>query len=219
MKSKNKKINKNKEEKFSFSRSVYNKDNFKEFCKLEIDCNLKSVHKNDLPHEISDETCEFIDIFRRKTANEKTEWEFYIDYENNEIIHCLHGKETNVKDWIHSGLMENRKILSIHNHPKGTYSAPSAKNFEILDHEFEDYEIICAEKEFWILKAKGSFDAEWICDVKKEIYRIFKKCDNLEGVPTEKIPFTDSNKLYENELKIFINNLKSNISLTKKEYG
>ena len=114
-------------------------------------------------------------MFRRKTINEKTEWEFYIDYENNEIIHCLHGKATNVGGWIHSQLMKNKKILTIHNHIKGTYSAPSCENFEILEHEFEDYEIICAEKEFWILEAKGKFNEEWIWDVKREIYEIFKK--------------------------------------------
>ena len=122
MKTKNKKITKINKEKLPLSESIYNKKNFEEFCELEIDWNIKSIDKNDLPNELSDETCEFIDLFRRMTSNEKTEWNFYIDYESNEIIHCLHGKSTNVKDYIPSGLMQERKIITIHNHQKGTYS-------------------------------------------------------------------------------------------------
>ncbi len=158
------------------SYSVYNKNNFKKFCGLKEDKTTKALLKNDLPSEFDAELCEFINLFRRKTANEQKEWEFYIDYENNEIIHCLHGNSTKVKDWIHSGLMKNKKIFSIHNHIKGTYSAPSWKNFEILDHEFEDYEIICAEKEYWILEAKGHFDEKCIKKMKRKIKKIFFKC-------------------------------------------
>ena len=36
-----------------------------------------------------------------------------------------------------------------------------------------------SENEFWILKAKGKFDSQWIRDVKREIYVIFKRCDAL----------------------------------------
>ena len=207
-----------KPEKEEFSYSIYNKNNFKKFCELKENKTAKLILQKDLPSEFDAELCEFLNLFRRKTIDEKSEWEFYIDYENNEIIHCLHGKSTKVKDWIHSGLMKNKKILSIHNHIKGTYSAPSCENFEILNHEFEDYEIICAEKEYWVLEAKGKFDDNWICDVKKEIYKIFKKCDSLDGFPDEKVQLS-KNELYKTELEILINNLKSNISLRQKEYG
>lgn len=217
MKSKNEKLNKNNKEEPPFSRSIYNKDNFEEFCGLEIDWNIKSVNRNDLPSELSDETCNFIDLFRRKTATEKTEWEFYIDYVNNEIIHCLHGKETTVKDWIHSGLMENRNILSIHNHPKGTYSAPSAKNFEILCHPFENYEIICAENEYWILEAKGQYTQKCIKTIRRKIKRIFFKCD-IGNYNPKKTETYDSNKEYSKKLTKYINNLKNNLKLSKKEY-
>jgi hypothetical protein len=84
-------------DKIPFSDSLYNKDNFKEFCELEIDWEINSVKRGDLPKELSDEACEFVNLFRRKTAKEKTEWNFYIDYETNEIIHCLHGKSTTGK--------------------------------------------------------------------------------------------------------------------------
>lgn len=198
----------------AFSYSVYNNDSFKKFCELKEDKTTKPIDAKDLPSEFDEGLCNFINLFRRKTVNEKTEWEFYIDYENNEIIHCLHGKSTVVSGFIHSALMEKRKIVTIHNHIKGTYSAPSSENFEILEHEFEDFEIICAENEYWILKANGKFNREWIRDVKREIYDIFKRCDGL-GDSFEGI---NSNELYEKELEIFINNLKSDITLTKKEY-
>ena len=198
---------KNKE-KLSLPNSIYNKNNFKEFCRLKTDWNIKSVDKNDLPEDISEETCEFINIIRRKTANETTEWNFYIDYENNEIIHCLHGGETNVKNSIHSALMQNRKILSIHNHPPGTYSAPSATNFEILEHEFEDYEIICAEEEYWILEAKGYYQNRE--KIQQEILKIFNSINKSNEL--------NKNKQYSYNLTKFINKLNQNIKLTKKEY-
>jgi hypothetical protein len=115
--------------------------------------------------------------------------------------------------------MKKRKILTIHNHPKRTYSPPSHENFEILGHEFEDYEIICAENEFWILEAKGKYDEKWVCDVKKEICRIFEECRDFKGTFSGEKLNNELNKIYEKELKIFINNLNSNIKLSKKEYA
>lgn len=209
-------MNTNKKETFSYS--IYNKSNFEKFKKLDADLNVKSVDKIDLPSEFSKETCEFIDLFRRKTANETNEWNFYIDYETNEIIHCLHGSATSVKGNIHSGLMKNKKILSIHNHPPKTYSAPSPSNFEILDNEFENYEIICAEEEFWIIKAKGKFNEQTTEHIKTKIKDIFFKCDNGIYSNASENKIYDSNKEYSKQLPKFINNLKSNISLIKKEY-
>ena len=198
-----------KKETLPLSNSLYNKDNFKEFCRLKTDWKIKSVDKSDLPEDISEETKEFIDIFRRKTAKEKTEWNFFIDYENNEIIHCLHGGETNVKNRIHYALMQNRKILSIHNHPSGTYSAPSATNFEILNHEFEDYEIICSEEEFWILESKSQFTKNYIEKIKINIEVIFQNIQEKSNNP---------NKTYSKTLPEYINSLKNNIKLIRKEY-
>ena len=191
-----------------FSSSIYDKNNFKEFCEIKPDYSIKSIDRADLPEEFSDETCQFINLFRRKTAHEKTEWNIYIDYENNKIIHCFHGKETKVIGNIHIGLMHDKKILSIHNHPHQTYSAPSAANFDILKYEFEDYEIICSENEYWILEAKGYFFTRE--SIKKEISRIFK---NVNESDTE-----DKNELYSRNLIKYINNLNQKIQLTKKEY-
>ena len=212
MKSENKEMAENKDE-IPFKTSVYNQNNFKDFCELETDWNIKSIDRNDLPKELSEKTCTFIDIFRRKTANEKTEWNFYIDYENDEIIHCLHGTKTSVKEWINSGLMENRKIITIHNHPSKTYSAPSAKNFEILEHSFEDYEIICSKKEYWILKAKETYDEMFQKEFKKEIEAIFNYCDSFR-----KMKHIDTDKMYSERLTKYIYSEHTDISLIRKEY-
>ena len=206
------KDNLNKKVELPLSNPIYNKDNFRDFCDLEIDWNIKSIRKEDLPEELSDETCEFIDLFRRMTFDEKTEWEFYIDYENNEIIHCLHGEATSVKGKINSRLMKTKKIITIHNHPLGTYSAPSSTNFEILDHEFENFEIICSEDEYWILEAKGLFDIEFIEKLKINIENLFHKCDS--GIYNN----NDTNHEYGTHSPKYINNLKSNIKLIRKEY-
>lgn len=206
----NREKNKNKK---AFDRTIYNKNHFKEFCELEPNQNVKSIDKNELPNEFSDELYEFIDSFRRKTANEKTEWNFYIDYETDEIIHCLHGQERNVTDWINSGLMKNRKIMTIHNHPQGAYSAPSPANFEILEHDFEDYEIICSETDFWIVSAKGKFEKDFRENLKEKIELILNSCDSYSVIDMQK-----ANKRYSNNLKTFINNNYENISITNKEY-
>lgn len=159
-----------------FETSIYNKENYKEYCKLKLDENITSINKKDLPDELTDELCQFISDFRRKTVNEENEWNLYIDYEKNEVIHCFKGQKTNVTGWINLKEMENRKILSIHNHPKGTFSAPSSNNFEILDHEFENYEVICAEEEYWILEAKGKYKIRK--NIQDEVSRAFESIKN-----------------------------------------
>lgn len=104
--------------------------------------------------------------------------------------------------------MENRKILSIHNHPKGTFSAPSSNNFEILDHEFENYEVICAEEEYWILEAKGKYKLRK--NIQDEVSRAFESIKNSKQ--------KDKNKKYSKILTTYINNLNIDIKITKRAY-
>lgn len=191
-----------------FETSIYNKENYKEYCKLKLDENITSINKKDLPDELTDELCQFISDFRRKTVNEENEWNLYIDYEKNEVIHCFKGQKTNVTGWINLKEMENRKILSIHNHPKGTFSAPSSNNFEILDHEFENYEVICAEEEYWILEAKGKYKLRK--NIQDEVSRAFESIKNSKQ--------KDKNKKYSKILTTYINNLNIDIKITKRAY-
>lgn len=191
-----------------FETSIYNKENYKEYCKLKLDENITSINKKDLPDELTDELCQFISDFRRKTVNEENEWNLYIDYEKNEVIHCFKGQKTNVTGWINLKEMENRKILSIHNHPKRTFSAPSSNNFEILDHEFENYKVICAEEEYWILEAKGKYKIRK--NIQDEVSRAFESIKNSKQ--------KDKNKKYSKILTTYINNLNIDIKITKRAY-
>lgn len=199
-------VNTNNKEAFSYS--IYNKGNFEKFKKLTEDSTAKSIDITDLPEELSDETCEFIDIFRRKTVNEKNEWNFYIDYDKNEIIHCFQGSSNQSIGWININEMKDRNILSIHNHPKNTYSAPSAANFEILEFEFENYEIICSQEEFWILKEKGIYEIRE--KIQKDIAMLFESIKNSK--------LKNKNNKYSEIVITYINNLNQEISIRKKEY-
>lgn len=187
--------------------------NFEKFCDLEIDCYNKSITKENLPCELSEDLCNFIDIFRKKTINENNEWNFYIDYQNDEIIHCITGNSTKVSGIINPTELNNRKIITIHNHPKGTYSAPSAAKFEILEHEFEDYEIIFAENEYWILESKDYLNKIIINNIKKSIKQIFSECDTNTSFSN-----SEKNYCYSKQLITFINNLNAKIKIIKREY-
>ncbi len=46
-------------------------------------------------------------------------------------------------------------IASIHNPPNQYLSPPSGKNFEMLGLDFEEFEIISAQKELWILESRN----------------------------------------------------------------
>ena len=72
---------------------------------------------------------------------------------------------------------KGKNVASIYNHPKGFLSAPSGENFQILEMENEDYELICGYDEFWILEAKGVFDKEVVEEIRSEtrtLYLFFK---------------------------------------------
>ena len=95
--------------------------------------------------------------------------------------------------------MKDRNILSIHNHPKGTFSPPSSGNFEILEHDFENYEIICSEDEYWILEQKSTIDKTNIEQFKLDIDLIFQNVFLKSSNP---------NKDYGDEITKYINSSK-----------
>ena len=66
-------------------------------------------------------------------------------------------------------------IASIHNHPHQYYSPPSGKNFEMLSNEFEEYELISAKNELWILESKEMiFDDEIVEKIRENANKSFK---------------------------------------------
>ena len=158
---------------------------------LQVDKSLKSIDCSDLPDEFCDDACKLVDEFRRKTIKEKEEWMLYFDQQTGEIIYCWKGNVGKSGGGFDRRNFEGRHIASLHSHPIGYFSFPSPENFDILENDFEDFEIIASISAFWIVEFKGS--------VKKIIRDNFQNAlkENMDGIMT-KI------KLYYN--KLYINN-------------
>lgn len=123
---------------------------------LKRDKSLNPINPDDLPSDFCENACNLIDEFRRKTVNLKEEWMIYFDYLNGEIIYCWQGNVGKSGGEFNSEYFEGRHIASVHSHPRGYYSFPSPDNFDILENDFEDYEIITSVNAFWIVEFKGS---------------------------------------------------------------
>ncbi len=181
------------------------------YMNLSIDKSVESILKEDLPQEFCDRACNEIDIFRRKTVNEKDEWIIYLDFKTGEVLDYIKGVGGEVIGEILESRYYGRKIVAIHNHPKGYLSPPSYDNFGILRFPFQDYEIICSEDEFWILEAKGV--------VNNRDFKVLKK--NIKALYYHSFDFAEDdeslNLIYERNLLKYLNN-KININLIKKEY-
>lgn len=138
---------------FLFLNVFIDSDCLREFENLEIK-DAPSVKFEDLPDEFSAEACNTIDVFVKKTHDLEYECALYFDYKSGQILKCEMGHVNDVKIGFNEGEFENNHVASIHNHPKSVFSPPSGKNFGILTRDFEDYELISAPNELWILKAK-----------------------------------------------------------------
>ena len=147
-----------------------------------------------------------VDLFRKKTINLDYECLMYFDYTTGELIYCFIGDEDEIKDIIDENQFEGKHIASIHNHPKDYLSAPSGDNFQILDLEFEDYELISGFDGLWIIEAKGNIENS--SEIKEEIWDFYD--DFLEK--------RFSIEFYEDFLINYLTNNNNNISITKKEF-
>lgn len=125
---------------------------------LNVNNSLKSIDFDDLPNDFCDAACTLVDEFRRKTVNEKVEWMMYFDYETGEVLYCWSGEKNRSGGNFNKVYLMGRKVASIHSHPKGCYSFPSPDNFDILENDFEDYELITSERAFWLIEFKGNVD-------------------------------------------------------------
>ena len=187
---------------------------FLKYCHLEVDWNIDSISKDDFPSEFCQKAINLVDLFRRKTANLPYECLLFFDYRTGEIIYCFVEEtlEGQIKNQIYESHFENHHVASIHNHPKGFLSAPSGQNFQILEIENEDYELICGYDEFWILEAKGVFDESVVEEIRKKSCYIY--FNSFSGDNNYLI-----NELYGEFLINYINNkIEDNIKLTKVRY-
>ena len=99
-------------------------------------------------------------LLRRKTVNEKVEWMMYFDYKTGEVIYCWKGSEGISGGGYDNIHFQGRNIASIHSHQKGYYSFPSPENFDILENEFEDYEVITSINAMGIVEFRGEVNEE-----------------------------------------------------------
>lgn len=190
-----------------------------EYKHLKVDKSVKSVNHDDLPGEFCDKACKLVDEFHRKTVNEDVEWMLYFDFTTGDVIYCWKGEEGKtggLYDMIH---LKNRNIASIHNHPKKFYSFPSLDNFDILENNFEDYEIICANSIFWIVESKGIIRKDVRKHIVLDLYELFQKINRY--VLSN---FNDGDEIgktidimYSEQMVIYLNNYED-IHIKKMEY-
>ena len=100
-----------------------------EYKKLDVEKDLLTIKKEDLPDEFSDKAFKTIDDFIKKTYNLDYECLIYFDYISGEIVKCAMGKYNNVKISFRDGEFDDYHIASIHNHPLNAFSPQSDKNF------------------------------------------------------------------------------------------
>ena len=121
---------------------------------LPINWSIGQITREDLPDDFSQRAVKTVDMFRRKTFDLDYECLIYFDIHSGNIVSCAFSDKgpDEVNAVIFLDCIEGMHIASIHNHPHQYYSPPSGKNFEMLGLDFEEYEIISAKNQLWILE-------------------------------------------------------------------
>ena len=151
---------------------------------LEVDWSSPPITKNELPSEFSPQAVKTVDMFRRKTINLNVECLLLFDYTTGNIISCNFSQgsgDGKVESIVYPKVFKNMRIASVHNHPIKYFSPPSGKNFQMLGLGFENYELIFAKNELWILESKNIvLDDDEIEEIRKKANEYFDACfDNI----------------------------------------
>ncbi len=144
----------------------------------------------------------------------------YFDYTAGDVIYCFEGEGGKTGGVYEPKNFENRNIASIHNHPKNYYSFPSHDNFEILEKDFENYEIICSLDSFWIIYFEGILDESQRIKLHNNLFRIFHTIDSYVKINYSKKMDIGSmiDEMYSEYLLSYLNNNSHNIKIIKKRY-
>ena len=190
---------------------------YKFYRDLAIDWSIPSVKIDDLPSEFSKKACNLVDLFRRKTINLDFECMLYFDYVTGEIIYCFIGNENYLEEFIDESFFKNKNVASIHNHPRKGISPPSSNNFQIIEIEDEDYEIISSYDNIWILKSKGVYSKRFRNEINFDVENIFIKSinDSFDILGMDYLILI--NDLYGTYLLNYIYDYYPDIILTKVE--
>ena len=191
-----------------------------EYKLLKVDKSVKPINPEDLPEDFCEEACRLVDEFHRKTVNQKVEWMLYFDYKTGEVVYCWKGEEGRAIGDFEKIIVKGRNICSIHSHVFGYYSFPSPDNFDILENDFEDYEIITSINAFWIVEFKGSID-----EISRTIFQQDIR-ENMKSVMSVIGAMHNAHDIHIREEVIgnyLINGIDKeiqgiNLVLTKKEY-
>ena len=188
---------------------------------LPIDWSLSSITKDDLPVEFSDKSVKTVDMFRRKTYGLDIECMIYFDIETGNIVSCNFADDDpgHVNGTIYPNFLKGMHIASAHNHPRKYGSPPSGKNFEMLQYDFEEFEIILSQRELWVLESKiDVFDEARVNKIRKALdeglQAIFVEIndDYLDGY----LVLDNLEREYGNFLLIYLNKGFDNIKLTRR---
>ncbi|MBE6489541.1 MAG: hypothetical protein E7Z83_01620 [Methanobrevibacter sp.] len=188
---------------------------------LPIDWSLSSITKDDLPVEFSDKSVKTVDMFRRKTYGLDIECMIYFDIETGNIVSCNFADDDpgHVNGTIYPNFLKGMHIASAHNHPRKYGSPPSGKNFEMLQYDFEEFEIILSQRELWVLESKiDVFDEARVNKIRKALdeglQAIFDEIndDYLDGY----LVLDNLEREYGNFLLIYLNKGFDNIKLTRR---
>ena len=195
-------------------------ENCLEFYKNLKNQDIASIKTDDLPDEFGEDSFKIIDEFIKKTYYLDYECLILFDYITGEILKCAVGSEDNVSISFKEGEFENHNVASIHNHGEGIFSPPSGKDFDIINRDFEDYELIASQNELWILKAKikdKNLANRCYINASFIFKSIYQRCSNRYN--DKEIIDKIANIQYGNKILKYINDeTENNIQLTKREY-
>lgn len=152
---------------------------FQKYRYLEVNWSIPPITKDLLPAEFSPQAVKTVDMFRRKTIDLDEECMILFDYITGNIVSCNFSQESEekVESVVYPKVFRNMRIASAHNHPIRYYSPPSGKNFQMLGFDFEDYELIFARNELWILESKnGILDMDEINYIREKADNLFNQC-------------------------------------------
>jgi len=191
-----------------------------EYKLLKSDKTVKSIDPEDLPKEFCPKACILVDEFHRKTVNQDIEWMLYFDYTTGEEIYCWKGEDDKTGGEYEKIHFKNRKIASLHNHPKKLYSFPSLDNFDILENDFEDYEIICANSSFWIIEFKGILENEIRKQIISDLSNMFREVNRevTLNFDEHEIGIT-IDSIYSQYMINYLNIYYTNVNIKKMEYA
>lgn len=183
---------------------------FMKYRHLPVNWQIRPVTGNDLPSEFSPKAVKLIDLFRRKTIGLTYEVMLIFDYKTGELLYCFvndFGESNEIYGNVDEEVFVGKHVATIHNHPKLYESALSSENFQILELEFEEYELVSSRNALWILKSKEMLPEKDIIEIKNSITTLNDY---------SKMQSHDNERIYEELLLDYINNVGFNIELTRR---